>query len=70
MNYWKGWDNMASKKSYLEKAAGDMTKFFTGAESEADQQEDTRKPQNDTEKAVLEKYNGGITVQNGISAAI
>lgn len=61
---------MASKKSYLEKAAGDMTKFFTGAESEADQQEDTRKPLNDTEKAVLEKYNGGMTVQTEIAAAI
>lgn len=61
---------MASKKSYLEKAAGDMTKFFTGAESEADQQEDTRKPLNDTEKAVLEKYNSGMTVQNDIAEAI
>ena len=58
MNYWKGWDNMASKKSLLEKAGGDMAKFFTGSETKADQQEDTRKPLNDTEKAVLEKYNG------------
>ena len=70
MNYWKGWDNMASKKSYLEKAAGEMTKFFTGAEAEADRQEDTRKPLNDTEKAVLEKYNSGMTVQNDIAEAI
>ena len=70
MNYWKGWDNMASKKSYLEKAAGEMTKFFTGAEAEADRQEDTRKPLNDTEKAVLEKYNSGMTVQNDIAESI
>ena len=48
---------MASKKSLLEKAGGDMAKFFTGSETKADQQEDTRKPLNDTEKAVLEKYN-------------
>ena len=61
---------MASKKSYLEKAAGEMTKFFTGAEAEADRQEDTRKPLNDTEKAVLEKYNSGMTVQNDIAEAI
>lgn len=57
---------MASKKSYLEKAAGEMTKFFTGA----DQQDDTRKPLNDTEKAVLEKYNSGMTVQNDIAESI
>ena len=61
---------MASKKSYLEKAAGEMTKFFTGAEAEADRQEDTRKPLNDTEKAVLEKYNSGMTVQNDIAESI
>lgn len=61
---------MASKKSYLEKAAGEMTKFFTGAEAEADRQEDTRKPLNDTEKAVLEKYNAGMTVQKEIAEAI
>ena len=61
---------MANKKSYLEKAAGEMTKFFTGAEAEADRQEDTRKPLNDTEKAVLEKYNSGMTVQAEIAAAI
>ena len=41
---------MASKKSLLEKAGGDMAKFFTGSETKADQQEDTRKPLNDTEK--------------------
>ena len=51
MNYWKGWDNMASKKSLLEKAGGDMAKFFTGSETKADQQTDHRKPLNDTEKA-------------------
>lgn len=61
---------MASKKSLLEKAGGDMAKFFTGSETKADQQEDTRKPLNDTEKAVLEKYNGGMTVQTEIAAAI
>ena len=61
---------MASKKSYLEKAAGEMTKFFTGAEAEADRQGDTRKPLNDTEKAVLEKYNSGMTVQNDIAESI
>lgn len=70
MNYWKGWDNMASKKSLLEKAGGDMAKFFTGSETKADQQEDTRKPLNDTEKAVLEKYNAGMTVQKEIAEAI
>ena len=46
---------MASKKSLLEKAGGDMAKFFTGSETKAEQQEDTRKPLNDKEKAVLEK---------------
>ena len=61
---------MASKKSLLEKAGGDMAKFFTGSETKADQQEDTRKPLNDTEKTVLEKYNGGMTVQTEIAAAI
>ena len=62
---------MASKKTtLLEKAGGDMAKFFTGSETKADQQEDTRKPLNDTEKAVLEKYNGGMTVQTEIAAAI
>ena len=71
MNYWKGWDNMASKKTtLLEKAGGDMAKFFTGSETKADQQEDTRKPLNDTEKAVLEKYNGGMTLGKEIAAAI
>lgn len=61
---------MASKKSLLEKAGGDMAKFFTGSETKADQQEDTRKPLNDTEKAVLEKYNAGMTVQKEIAEAI
>lgn len=61
---------MASKKSLLEKAGGDMAKFFTGSETKADQQEDTRKPLNDTEKAVLEKYNAGMTVQTEIAEAI
>lgn len=61
---------MASKKTYLEKAAGEMTKFFTGAEAEVDQQENARKPLNDTEKAVLEKYNSGTTVQAEIAADI
>ena len=61
---------MASKKSLLEKAGGDMAKFFTGSETKADQQEDTRKPLNDTEKAVLEKYNSGMTVQNDIAESI
>ena len=47
-----------------------MAKFFTGSETKADQQEDTRKPLNDTEKAVLEKYNAGMTVQKEIAEAI
>ena len=46
MNYLKGWDNMASKKTtLLEKAGGDTAKLFTSPEAKADQQE----PQKPTE---------------------
>ena len=62
---------MSMKKKNLGAAAQAATqRLFTGAQAEAERQEDTRKPLNDTEKAVLEKYNGGMTVQTEIAAAI
>ena len=49
---------MSMKKKNLGAAAQAATqRLFTGAQAEAERQEDTRKPLNDTEKAVLEKYN-------------
>ena len=62
---------MSIKKKNLGAAAQAATqRLFTGAEAEAERQEDTRKPLNDTEKAVLEKYNSGMTVQNDIAESI
>ena len=59
------------KKKNLGAAAQAATqRLFTGAQAEAERQEDTRKPLNDTEKAVLEKYNAGMTVQTEIAEAI
>lgn len=62
---------MSMKKKNLGAAAQAATqRLFTGAQAEAERQEDTRKPLNDTEKAVLEKYNAGMTVQTEIAEAI
>lgn len=62
---------MSMKKKNLGAAAQAATqRLFTGAQAEAERQEDTRKPLNDTEKAVLEKYNSGMTVQNDIAESI
>ena len=62
---------MSIKKKNLGAAAQEATqRLFTGAEAEAERQEDTRKPLNDTEKAALEKYNSGMTVQNDIAESI
>ena len=64
---------MASKKTYLEKAAGEMTKFFTGAEVETDQQEDTRKPLNEKELAALKyysQYKSGTITQEEIAKKV
>lgn len=62
---------MSTKKKNLGAAAQAATqRLFTGAEAEAERQEDTRKPLNDTEKSVLEKYNSGMTVQNDIAESI
>lgn len=59
------------KKKNLGAAAQAATqRLFTGAQAEAERQEDTRKPLNDTEKSVLEKYNSGMTVQNDIAESI
>ena len=62
---------MSTKKKNLGAAAQAATqRLFTGAEAEAERQEDTRKPLNDTEKAALEKYNAGMTDQTEIAEAI
>lgn len=62
---------MSMKKKNLGAAAQAATqRLFTGAQAEAERQEDTRKPLNDTEKSVLEKYNSGMTVQNDIAESI
>ena len=62
---------MSMKKKNLGAAAQAATqRLFTGAQAEAERQEDTRKPLNDTEKVVLEKYNAGMTVQTEIAEAI
>lgn len=62
---------MSMKKKNLGAAAQAATqRLFTGSEAEAERQEHTRKPLNDTEKAVLEKYNGGMTVQTEIAEVI
>ena len=62
---------MSMKKKNLGAAAQAATqRLFTGAQAEAERQEDTRKPLKDTEKAVLEKYNAGMRVQTEIAEAI
>lgn len=64
---------MASKKSLLEKAGGDMAKFFTGSETKADQQEDTRKPLNEKESEALKyyrQYKSGTITQDEIAKKV
>lgn len=61
---------MANKKTLFEKALGETEMILIGSEAKADQQEDTRKPLNNTEKMVLEKYNGGMTLGKEIAAAV
>lgn len=50
---------MADKKSYIDKAGGDTTKFFTGAEAEADRQEKPQKPMKKLKKQVF-SFRAGI----------